>query len=126
MQVEVDESDLLVMKKMGISTAEQIQFRTPSNQDPGEFARVCIFPYAAYGNEQNTESIEVFCREAIGENMHLSERKKSGAAASVRRISEAARVMAKRDVEKLTEEHQEGDTPKKLNLIIVGAMERKA
>ena len=118
-ECELDESDFLVIKSLGINTAEKLFYRMPTLTDYEEFVQEKILPSSAF---EDATGITVYPRSAP---LIWNEFKRSEDMASLRRFYEKCKAMSKRDLDSESEA-KDASTLKSLTPPVVADLIRKA
>ena len=118
-ECELDESDFLVIKSMGINTAERLFYRMPTLTDYEEFVQEKVLPSSAF---EDATGITVYPRATP---LLWSEFKRSEEMASLRRFYETCKVTSKRDLDSESEA-KDASTLKSLTPPVVAELIRKA
>eukprot|EP00972_Heterocapsa_arctica_P101894 15011544-Heterocapsa_arctica.AAC.1 len=124
-KLNVDDSCELVLEEWGVVNADEFYFRLPSSDKLESCLEERIFPMI--GSRRDDGSIEVYEKDP-DELTPLLRREwmRGSTAASLRRLWEASKSAAKRDLEKLTEERPEGEAPKRMTAARIADFASKA
>jgi len=123
MKLGVEESDFLTLASAGICTADDFFFRLPTSAKLEDYLEQDMFTTLSY--EEGDGRIVNYARSSQ-DAVTSREWLRSSGAAALRRLWEASKAIAKKDMEKFTEEKAEGDAPRKVTASMAADLEERA
>ena len=124
MQLRVDESDFIVLAVEGIVNSADFYFRLPTPERLETFLEEVVHPSLGVIDDGGEQAL--IPRPGAMEPADRRSWLRGAACAALRRLWEASRTAAKRELEALTAEREEGEAPKKLTAPVIADMIRKA
>jgi hypothetical protein len=101
--VDVAESDFLLLRARGFTSASSLYFRVPERADFEDILKSYILPNAGFDPQDGT-GINVFARTAVGPAITWAEFKTSQDAAALRQLWQASKQLATKEIERMTED----------------------
>ena len=120
--LRVPEEDFLTLVREGIATADELYFRLRTSGDINSFLEDVVWPNVSYKGHDGT--ITRTPRPSGDEGPVKVDWMRGPAAASLRRLWEASKQVAKRDLETLTDESST-TVPLKMSAAVVADMQTK-
>jgi hypothetical protein len=119
-QMDVNESDYLILKSEGIANADSLGFRVPSSSELEDFLRDTVYPNEAF---ETPNGIVVNPRRGP---LQWPQWRWSQDAAALRKLWQVCSNLAKKELEGIIDPSKEGEAIKKVTPIVAADMERKA
>ena len=120
-RLAADADDLLLLEADGINTCDELFFRLPSAERLEEYLGQRVYGFRAERRDDDTLNTLAASRTETRATWL-----RGPGAASLRRLYEASKALAKKDLERLTEERIDGEAPRKVNAAVLADLGARA
>lgn len=123
-QLQVDESDFITLNLEGIVNSADFFFRLPTPEKLEGFLEDVVYPVIGVISDGGDR--ETIPRPGAADPGNRRSWLRGGPCAALRRLWEASKTAAKKELEALTADRIEGEAPKKLTAPVIADMVQKA